>query len=122
MFESDFRKQIFDALKWTYHQHYGKNLPIYGIPFKLKEYQTSKKDISEGHEFTPPSDFRLKNEDIYDEEEKVRQDSEAVQNFGSVSSAYESEKSGSIDVDIITMNSNFSKVRSDTMFQKKKDE
>ena len=68
MFESDFRQQIFDALKWTYHQHYGKNLPIYGIPFKLKEYQTSKKDISEGHEFTPPNDFRLKDEDIYEEE------------------------------------------------------
>lgn len=103
-----------------FHQFFGKNLPIYGIPNKLKGYHTTKKDIADGNEFIPPSEFRIKSEDIYEEEQKSRQESESVVSYGSLSSAYES--SGSFDADIMTLNNNISLMRSDTMFQKKKDE
>ena len=44
------------------------NLPIYGVPDKLKEYSTSKKDIKKGNVRMPPDSFRLKNEDTYEPE------------------------------------------------------
>lgn len=40
---------------------------MYGVPFGLKEFHTSKKDISQGVEVNPPEEFRLANEDIYEE-------------------------------------------------------
>jgi hypothetical protein len=86
MFESDFRKEIFDAIKWVYHQHFGVNLPIYGIPLKLKEYHTTKKDIANGNEIQPPDKYRIKGEDIYAEEARSRSgtESESVVSFGSI--------------------------------------
>ena len=41
------------------------NLPIYGVPQKLKEYATSKKDVRQHIERLPPTNLRLYNEDIY---------------------------------------------------------
>lgn len=49
MFDSEFRKEIFDALKWVYWTINGLNLPIYGVNDKLKDYATTKKDISNGY-------------------------------------------------------------------------
>jgi len=43
------------------------NLPVYGVPDKLKDYATSKKDISNGVEVNPREEYRLKKEDIYPE-------------------------------------------------------
>jgi len=40
---------------------------VYGVPDKLKDYATSKKDISNGVEVNPKEEYRLKKEDIYDE-------------------------------------------------------
>ena len=50
MFESDSRKEIFDALKYVFHQMHGFNLPIFGVNDKLKDYATTKKDIQNGYE------------------------------------------------------------------------
>ena len=66
-FESDFRKEIFEAFKYIYYKENGTNLPVYGVPDKLKDYATSKKDIREGVEVNPDEQFREKKEDIYEE-------------------------------------------------------
>jgi len=41
---------MIEALKWVYWKENNLNLPVYGVPDKLKEYATSKKDISKGSE------------------------------------------------------------------------
>lgn len=66
-YESDYRDEIFAAIKYVYWKENKVNLPVYGVPFKLKEFHTSKKDISQGVEVNPPEEFRLSNEDIYEE-------------------------------------------------------
>ena len=43
-----------------------KNLPIYGVPAKLKDYSTSKKDIKNGCEKLPPDMYYLKDEEVYE--------------------------------------------------------
>jgi hypothetical protein len=45
-------------------------LPVYGVPDKLKDYATSKKDISNGVEVKPKDEYRLYNEDKYQEVNK----------------------------------------------------
>jgi len=67
MFESQFRKEIFDAMKWVFFNENKTNLPVYGVPDHLKDYHTSKKDISNGLEVNPQEQFRIKTEDIYSE-------------------------------------------------------
>ena len=67
MYESEFRKEIFDAMKYVYHQENGKNLPVYGVPDKIKDYATSKKDIANGVEVEPKEEYLLKEENIYPE-------------------------------------------------------
>ncbi len=52
-FESEFRKEIFEAFKYIFYKENGANLPIYGVPDKLKDYATTKKDIREGVEINP---------------------------------------------------------------------
>lgn len=64
-FESDFRKEIFDAFKYVYYKENKINLSVYGVPDRLKDYATSKKDISNGVEVNPREEFRLHKEDIY---------------------------------------------------------
>ena len=66
-YESDFRTEIFEAIKFVYYQEHKVNLPVYGVPFKLKEFHTSKKDISQGIEVNPPEEFKIPDEDIYEE-------------------------------------------------------
>ena len=58
-YESDFRDEIFAAIKYTTWKLCKLNLPVYGVPSKLKEFHTSKKDISQGVEVNPPEEFRL---------------------------------------------------------------
>ena len=67
MFESDFRKEIFEAFKYVFYNDHKTNLPVYGVPDKLKDYATSKKDISNGVEVNPKEQYRLKKEDLYEE-------------------------------------------------------
>jgi hypothetical protein len=67
IFDSDFRKEIFDALKYVYWLQNKKNLPVYGVPDRLKDYATSKKDINNGVEVNPKEEYRLRKEDQYEE-------------------------------------------------------
>lgn len=67
MFESDHIKEIFEALKFVFWQYSKTNLPVYGVPDKLKDYATSKKDINNGVEVNPKEDYRLKKEDRYED-------------------------------------------------------
>lgn len=67
-FESEYRSEIFEAIKYVCWKRNKVNLPVYGVPDKLKEYHTSKRDISEGNEIDPEEKFRLKGEDTYPEE------------------------------------------------------
>ena len=62
------REELFASLKECYFRVMNDNLPIYGVPDKLKEYSTSKKDIKKGNVRKPPDSFRLKNEDSYEPE------------------------------------------------------
>jgi hypothetical protein len=39
---------IIDACKYIHWKTHGKNVPVYGVPDGLKEFGTSKKDISGG--------------------------------------------------------------------------
>ena len=41
---------IIEACKHTYWKVHGKNVPVYGVPDGLKEFGTSKKDISGGYQ------------------------------------------------------------------------
>jgi len=67
MFESDQISEIFEAIKLVFWQNKKINLPVFGVPDKLKDYSTSKKDINNGVEVKPKENYRLVNEDIYEE-------------------------------------------------------
>ena len=66
-FDSDQRADIFEAIKYICWKHNSTNLPVYGVPERLKEHHTSKKDILDGHEIRPGEQFRIRKEDIYPE-------------------------------------------------------
>jgi len=65
-FTADKREELFDALKECYFNLMNDNLPIYGVPGKVKEFSTSKKDIKAGLEKEPPASYRLRNEDTFE--------------------------------------------------------
>jgi hypothetical protein len=91
-FESDFRKEIFDAFKWVYFMKNHQNLPVYGVPDKLKDYATSKKDITNGMEVNPKEEYRLHKEDIYKASEKsTNYSANASFSSGSGASSYRTE-------------------------------
>lgn len=67
-FESEYRNDIFDAIKYVCWRHNKVNLPVYAVPDKLKDFHTSKRDISEGNEIDPEEKYRVKSEDSYPED------------------------------------------------------
>lgn len=71
-FVSDYRKEIFDAIKYVWWRDNKKNLPVYGVPQKLKEFHTSKKDIAKNCEIRPPDSYRLADEDIFPEGDQIQ--------------------------------------------------
>ena len=95
-------------------------MPIYGVDSKLKEFHTSKKDINAGKEVLPPENYRLHEEDVFEDDNRSRLPTESVQSFGSMN--LDGVSSGSFDGDIMALNNNMMKARSDTMFQKSKEE
>mmetsp|Transcript_41842 Transcript_41842/g.64005 ORF Transcript_41842/g.64005 Transcript_41842/m.64005 type:complete len:457 (-) Transcript_41842:45-1415(-) len=119
MYESDYRQEIFDAMKWAFWKSNRVNLPVYGVPDKLKDYHTSKKDISNGIEVNPQENFRLHGEDIYEEKPGAKHPSPINNNASSTASSNSSN--GSQD-DIFQWNQEFQKNRSDTLFMKNKNE
>ena len=60
------REELFESLKMCFFNIMNKNLPIYGVPAKLKEFATSKKDIKAGNERLPPESYILASEDVFD--------------------------------------------------------
>ena len=60
------REELFSHLKECYFTLMNENLPIYGVPGKVKEFSTSKKDIKAGCEKQPPEGYRLRNEDLFE--------------------------------------------------------
>lgn len=72
-FESEYRKEIFEAIKYVCWKHNKVNLPVYQVPEKLKDFHTTKRDISEGNEIDPDEKFRIKDEDIYPEDPSFQQ-------------------------------------------------
>ena len=117
MYESDYRKEIFDAIKYAYWKSNKANLPVYGVPDKLKEYHTSKKDISIGIEVNPQENFRIHGEDIYEEKSGATQSTGGSTNSMGSSSSFDSNAD-----DINQFNQEFQKGRSDTLFVKNKNE
>ena len=65
-FNCEMREELFEQLKACFFNLMNLNLPIYGVPQKLKEYATSKKDIKSGQEKLPPDSYLLRNEDVYE--------------------------------------------------------
>ena len=41
-------------------------MPVYGVPAKLNDYHTTKKDIAAGLEVNPQETYRIESEDIYE--------------------------------------------------------
>jgi serum/glucocorticoid-regulated kinase 2 len=67
-FISDQYQEIKDCLKYLYHQLSGKNLPIYRLANnKLKDHETTKKDLKIGKDVVPPETMRASEEDTYAE-------------------------------------------------------
>jgi len=66
-FESDYRKDIFEAIKYVYWRANKTNLPVFGVPDRLKDYHTSKRDIEHGTEVEPDPKYRRRSEDRYSE-------------------------------------------------------
>lgn len=67
-FESEFREEIFEALKYVCWKNNKKNLPVYGVPDSLKQWHTSKRDVQEGRVVMPQSQWQLKGENTYPED------------------------------------------------------
>ena len=47
-------EELFEQIKACFFNLMNRNLPIYGVPAKLKDYATSKKDTKAGQERLPP--------------------------------------------------------------------
>ena len=60
------REELFESLKMCFFNIMNKNLPIYGVPAKLKEFATSKKDIKAGTERLPPESYILASENVFE--------------------------------------------------------
>ena len=65
-FVSESRDELFDHIKACYFHMMNANLPVYGVPGKIKEYETSKKDVKAGVEKLPPDSYILRSEDLYE--------------------------------------------------------
>lgn len=64
-YESENRALILDAIKYACWKCNKVNLPVYGVPDKLKDLHISKKDVSDKKEIEILERYRLQSEDIY---------------------------------------------------------
>ena len=67
-FESEYRPDIFEAIKYTFWKEKGHNVPVYGVDDSLKNCHTSKRDVAEGNVVIPDEKYRRTEEDIYPED------------------------------------------------------
>lgn len=67
-FISDQFVEIKECLKFLYNKVTGKNLPIYKVQnAKLKEYETTKKDLRNTRDVVPEEKFLDSSENVYKE-------------------------------------------------------
>jgi hypothetical protein len=78
-------------------------LPVYGVPSKLNDYHTTKKDIAAGLEVNPQEVYRLESEDIYEGSKNTIKSIEVVKKKPYVPSVF----LGDVPVDT-SMDSNMS--------------
>jgi len=57
---------MFEQIKACYFHLNNENLPVYGVPGKLKQHCTSKADANKNQDKLPPDSFRLRSEDLYE--------------------------------------------------------
>lgn len=74
-YASNSREDILNAIKWVYYSVNKKNIPVYGVPDKLDKYETTKKHLSSGKEIPQDENNRLRDEDLYPEDNKPPSDS-----------------------------------------------
>lgn len=65
-FICELRDDMFEQIKACYFHLMNENLPVYGVPGKLKGHCTSKNDAKAGQDKLPPDSFRLRAEDLYE--------------------------------------------------------
>ena len=65
-FICEWRDELFEHIKACYFHLMNANLPIFGVPGKLKDHCTSKKDAKVGIEKLPPDGYHLRSEDVYE--------------------------------------------------------
>jgi len=65
-FTSDLRDELFEQIKACYFHLMNANLPVYGVPGKIKEHETSKKDVKSGIARLPKDSHILRSEDLYE--------------------------------------------------------
>jgi len=65
-FICELRDDMFEQIKACYFHLMNENLPVYGVPGKLKSHETSKNDAKAGLDKIPPDSFRLRAEDLYE--------------------------------------------------------
>ena len=65
-FICELRDDMFEQIKACYFHLMNENLPVYGVPGKLKAHCTSKNDAKAGADKIPPESFRLRAEDLYE--------------------------------------------------------
>ena len=100
---------------------HSENLPVYGVPAKLNEYHTTKKDIAAGLEVNPQENFRIESEDIYEGSKNTIKNIEVIKGkkppkvVPSVLLQNIDESMDSTD-EINMFNTVFKTDRSDTMF------
>ena len=67
-FICELRDEMFEQIKACYFHLMNENLPVYGVPGKLKQHCTSKQDAKASTDKLPPDSYRLRNEDLYEPE------------------------------------------------------
>lgn len=69
-FLSERRDEIINILKCHFAERNGINLPIFGVDkSNLSQFTTTEKDMKRGQSKFPPSQFRLREEDVLRESE-----------------------------------------------------
>jgi hypothetical protein len=64
-FICELRDELFDQIKACFFHLMNDNLPVFGVPGKLKQHCTSKNDQKQNLDKLPPDSFRLRGEDMY---------------------------------------------------------
>ena len=65
-FICELRDDMFEQIKACYFHLMNENLPVFGVPAKLKSHCTSKNDAKAGNDKIPPESYRLRAEDLYE--------------------------------------------------------